>query len=449
MKENVEVDNCPIKGEVLIQKFDKDGKLIYEESGNNIIKQFVTDYIKTKWRASIAAWCPNLSTQSAWDDFNYYDLLRYVYLVDSEIVPTLEGEPVFPVSGYATLVTGELNRQNRTIGGSDSKVGIIQYETSYNTSNKSVFVYEWGLDKGDGVFNTIVHANLPSSTIQTNIDNCSVEEIQCMNPAIGEATSFDYDGIFSIYEYNGVMHMVRNLSIDLTSGTYPLSYDDLNMSTGIVTTRVLENFGNRFNGNQPDLVNAFIDVDGKITLIVRWSGSEAFLFRDLGLGDNSWQIVALGISMNSCISEGNYVYIKTGSNTRFYRFLKTTTTPATEYVTIANEACYYLNGVVYSRQSRSAWDASSSSWNGDGATLISHKYGFKNFVTQYGEFAYGRQSIKQWITGDAYSPSGEYRIVRCKINQYRKVETAHYKMQQYVTKSAAETLKITYTFNFT
>lgn len=438
MKENFDA-RIKIDGQVLIEKFDKDGNKIFESKGKNVIKQWVYDYLKNRMKSCAASWISNASTSTSSNSNELYAPFRVVYLLDSTtcgvdgITPSASSEPVFPI--LTGSHTGYIERSNQTIAG-DSKIGIINFQESYATNDTAVFVYQWPTSQGDGEFDTIVHCNTltPNSTskaVYSDGENVLMNG-KTWNPTVKPTVYCFYtDGALII------------LHTPVLSGNY-LLITSLNMTSGTETTLTIDSW----DGSDAP-TNMVCYFDGSVLKIVTSLGATCNLSTLTG---GTWATAAIAKDGRAGLSmDDTYVYLKNYQSENLDRYNHTTGSEAGNCIT-ANEYMFYHSGKMYASDYDSYFDVSASTWNGDTITKNRHKYGFPNISGSTGYFyngyIYTFNPTSNWQTGYTGSQTTIYPFTNFSISDYRNVESAHYKNLTVINKATSETLKITYTFNF-
>lgn len=460
MNEFINTDTVPVSGEVLIQKFDINGNKTFEEGGKNAIKSLVGFHAKRAWRSAFSAWCPNQPRELAWDSYDPKNMCRWMYLVlESDAYDSVfpapsvineDSSPVFPMMNRAKSYIGYVQRHNQTIG-SDTKVGVINYQESYCTKDKAVFVYDFSTANAVGSFDTIVHADTDSP------NDLTIQERHRYETVLVNGRVFSPIGAYCFYDdgFAGDIpkYIVHNPRAGGVGYETQLHLTRTEISTGANTTIVLPNKYEDVNG-----ITCYRDNNKTLFFVKNTNGLSLFL--DQGNTGtfvlvntpawNSWVWGNYGISVDA-----NYVYIGNTSDSIWRRWNHTT--PSVQTLnTIDVGGSYNLAkiGNKYYDSNNSCYYDIPGEWNGQTLIRKTHKYGYPNFAEAYGEtygeYVYINATHYGWQT----SPSSDYNqaswtcLARCKLTAYKQCESVHYKHGSIISKSNSETMKITYTFNF-
>lgn len=462
MNENVENLNQPVSGEVLIQKFDANGNKIFEQGGKNAIKSLVGYHAKRAWRSAFSAYCPNPSYESSIDSYDSRDFARYMYLVNSPDAynadfpePVIIGAdtcPVFPLMDRAKSYIGYVNRYNQSIG-SNTQVGIINYSESYCTPEKAVFVYDFTSANAVGTFDTIVHTN------SCDINNPDYQNYYKQDGVTVANRNWTPAGVYCFYieeidnkEYQFVIHNPRQGSVGYET---ELWLDSVNMETGIITKIVLPNASNtngivcNWNGSRMVIVLRRTGTSVLVYESNNPTGTYTKILTDTGGNDGSF-----GGYYGLAIDE-TYLYLQ-NSNQYMYRWNHTTPSVlTTNNVKLGDFYTFIVGNKIYKSNTAEYFEMPIE-WTGQTLTPKIHKYGYPDIGfaggSVFGEYFYWNSSFKTYVTNEGYdgpySFVDKYAFCRCKITDYRQVESVHYKHSVPITKGANETMKITYTFNF-
>lgn len=453
MEDCLSLNSIHIDGSIKIEKFNENDDRVFVEEGKNVVKQWVYDLLKQKMASCVTAWNPAQPRLECWDSFDTNDLFRYVYLLDSSttgmtgVTPGLNTEPCFPLK--SGNYTGYLDRYNQTVG-SDTKIGIIKYNESYCTPTSAVFVYEWAPSKGNGSFDTIVHASAPSALINSTSD----QEYKAVRHAVtipnGPNNAVWKDNRPTVFcMYKNVSNQLIMCHTPVLSGV-DLQYTETNLAIGSSSAITIDTWNNAYNGVLPNSMAIKYDaISGdKVVLFSKTDASIKICTYSGGVW-GSVKTIALRTDYGYNI-DGDYIYVKQYNNTILSRYSLSGTPAGT--VIVSNMHCFVYENKAYNSQTSEYYDLSSALWTGDTMTLLYNKFGTPDIAANGNKILDGEYYVfdlfSAYVTGENNgNQSGTYALVKYPLNQYRRLESAHYK-GSLINKDTTETLKITYTFNF-
>jgi hypothetical protein len=453
--EDTKFDIPKINGYVKIEKFDENGNCVFKEESDNHIKSWVYSYLKNKMASAVASWNPRQAYEYSWDGFNTNSLFRYVYLLNSTdtgnsgIAPSGTSEPCFPLPTGDYI--GYLDRYNQTLG-SNYKLGLLKYDSSYCTPNSAVFVYEWSPGFGTGTFDTVIHASDSSTTINDGGRN----DIGFYTKAV----SVGSDSSNAIWKDSrpSTFCLYKNESNQLIMCHTPtlnglnLEYTERNIATGVSTIITVDNWNNAFSGSIPNRMCIYFNSSTKAkTILFSIFDPSSPQNRVCYFNGTTWAtITTVSCSNYGGVSiDANYVYFKEYNNTTLARYSHAGTNRQT--IVIGNSYCLFIGSKVYDANYMKYWDLSSATWSGETIASSNHKYSYPdigiNGTQVFDGSFYTFLTFNAYVTGEACGgQSNSYALVRIPIEEYKQVETAHYKGTP-INKGESETLRITYTFN--
>jgi len=386
-------------------------------------------------------------------------MMRFVHLLNVGYIAEdarLDGtEPIFPDSDLETI--GYLDRTNET-NSDDPKLGLINKEKSYATEDKAVFVYDWQPSKSVGTFNTIVHS-ADSNPNLTSIDSMNLSPVLVGGkPFKLDTSNGSYTHGFSIE--GSYLYMVKEGSsserrsgirqIDMTTGFESIIQFDSSVIVSVdpvyVKVHTVEDTiyyyladGNRYYWN-------VIIHDTSI------SGSAGWSYHNTSNG---------GVARYGEISFYNneiYLYYQNIPANYQYGTLRLSLDLQTEnggmQQTYGN---LYPDGRFYQQNSaqRTVLTTDNMPWDNTIAEREVHKYGDTgmDYTSVDGDTVYGREYVT-WQPNNGRADGTTTTQILYKLNHtngnlpYNSREGSIFKLDTPIDKSDAESMRITYTFNF-
>lgn len=173
MNDNVVAPSYPIKGYAKIEII-KDGKVIRTYKKDNAISLGGKREIQAYFQGMFGRYTetPNLPYYKSHTplDMKYVKLLNVDYSAPNGDGLKNGTIPIYPIDEHQPIKESiaYVDRNTQTMGGSIQQ-GLINTHNSYVDKDKAVFVYDWSETHGVGTFNTILHHHGDeSSTVKDN-----------------------------------------------------------------------------------------------------------------------------------------------------------------------------------------------------------------------------------------------------------------------------------------
>lgn len=229
--ENENVMMLKLKGHAKVELFDaKTGELQEVQEGDNVITSYGVKAFKDQMQQALAIGIPNVVSPSGvvGDNSLYYQLIKSLFTTDNDAVPTVDDATILGnIVGWAPVTM---------VSAVDLKRGIMNQVESISSNGKLKFVFDFASDRGNGTHKSVWLSDMRLTATTTNRNLAST-----IKPngavALPVSVSFVIDGGDYYYAPNGYAG-------GTTTSIYKLSKVDLSLVETIVLPRSATGAGN-------------------------------------------------------------------------------------------------------------------------------------------------------------------------------------------------------------
>lgn len=406
MKEKLDLLPLKLKGHVKVEMFDKEGKLLHKQEGDNYISHGVNAMLRRVQLSWLTAGLPHNQNKQygALDNDGTVHFAKYLVLTDNDAATDASADAMLQGDVIGWCATTEQSY-------SDPNSGLLNVTESYVDLDRIHLVFDFATDRANGTFRSayLSEYNTPMQAKELPL-----------TPVAKLAKAYNYSSLCYADSYLWTRINSTVYKIDPETGEEIASY------------------------NVEDNITAMHVHDGYIYYTQYLSGGSYYLRKyEISTGSKTSIVLSGG---STIASDGDYIYAAGGSS---IRKISIATFSITETKSFSNSVSilFYRDGVLYGGRS----DGRGYIIDFDAGTMTPTSY-----VSMDRQIAY--DGVNDYILDNyntAYKRQGSYNTetncMLCTTSLFSKSAIgifSRYRFPSNVTKDDTKTMKITYDVEF-